>query len=91
MNDYTHFIHRVSDNEIIIISRPQRNALVFFTSMSYLFLIFMGILHMIGKLRERRKGFKSNYFKTRINTILFTSSTLILASLTVVSILFVSR
>ena len=91
MNDYTHFIHRVSDNEIIIISRPQRNALVFFTSMSYLFLIFMGILHMIGKLRERRKGFKSNYFKTRINTILFTSSTLILASLTVVSILFVYK
>lgn len=89
-DEYTHFLHRISDNEVIIISRPTRSTLVFFTSYSYTFLILLGLTQIFARTRKRRQ-FRSNFFKTRINIILFTSSTLILASLTVVSIFFVYK
>ena len=89
LNGFTHFVHHVSDNELIIISRPKRSGLVFFTSFSYLFLALLGMAHLMGKPRKRQ--FRSNFFKTRINTILFTSSTMILASLTAVSVFFVYK
>ena len=88
--NYAHFTNRISDNEIIVISRPQRNFLVYFTSFSYLFLILTGILLIFSRSRKK-EVFRSNYFRTRINTILFTSSLLILVSMAVVSILFVYK
>ena len=90
-NGYVHFRHKVSDNEVIIISRAQRNAMVYFTSFSYLFLALAGILSIFAKKKGKNKMFKSNYFRFRINTILFTSSTLILASMTIISVLFVYK
>lgn len=90
LNDYTHFMNRISDNEIIIISRPRREFLVYFTSFSYLFLILTGVLLIFSRSR-RKEAFKSNYFRTRINIILFTSSLLILVSMAIVSILFVYK
>ena len=88
--NYTHFLNKVSDNEVIVISRPQRNFLVYFTSFSYLFLILTGILLIFSRSRKKDL-FRSNYFRTRINTILFTSSLLILVSMAVVSIFFVYK
>ena len=90
LNDYTHFMNKVSDNELIIISRPRREFLVYFTSFSYLFLVLMGILLIFSRSRKK-ETFKSNYFRTRINSILFASSLLILVSMAIVSILFVYK
>ena len=87
---YAHFTHKVSDNEYIVISRPQRNLLVYFTSFSYLFLLLSGILLLFARSRKQ-STFRSNYFRTRINTILLTSSLLILVSMAVVSIVFVYK
>ena len=89
-DDYTHFMHKISDNEVIIISRPKRSVLVFFISFSYTFLIMFGILKIFVR-NKKKKTFRRNFFRTRINGILFFSSTLILASLTVVSIFFVFK
>ena len=85
-----HFISMVSSNEIIIISRPKRNVMVYFTSFSYLFLIITGILLIFSRSRKK-KMFKSNYFRTRINTIILSTSILILVSMAAVSILFVYK
>ena len=87
----THFLHNVSDNELIIISRPKRNGMVYFTSFSYLFLALMAIMYAFNRSQRKKATARSNYFKARINTILFVSSTLILASLTVVSVIFVYK
>ena len=87
----THFLHNVSDNELIIISRPKRNSMVYFTSFSYLFLALMAIMYIFTRAQRKKTTARSNYFKARINTILFVSSTLILASLTVVSVFFVYK
>ena len=88
---YIHFMNLVSEEEMIVISRPKRGGLVYFTSFSYLCLALSGIMSLFSRSRAKKKVFKSNYFKTRINTILLISSTLILASMTVISILFVYK
>jgi len=87
----THFLHHVSDNELIIISRPKRNGMVFFTSFSYLVLALLALLHLFARVQRKKTPSRNDYFKTRINVILFTSSTLILASLTIVSVFFVYK
>ena len=87
----THFLHNVSENELIIISRPKRNGMVYFTSFSYLFLALLAMLLVFARSQRKKTPAGSNYFKARINTILFISSTLILASLTVVSVIFVYK
>ena len=86
-----HFLHMVGDEEVIIISRPQRGVLMYFTSFSYLFLGLCALFYIFSKKDDRKKGFRRNYFRTRINTILFISSFMILASMTTISVLFVYK
>ncbi|MBR2064190.1 MAG: GHKL domain-containing protein [Bacteroidales bacterium] len=89
---YVHFMNLVSENELIVISRQKRSGLVYFTSFSYLCLILSAILSIFARSQKKKDGlFKSNYFKTRINTILFVSSFLILVSMTVISVFFVYK
>ena len=90
-NSHVHFFHLVGDEEMIIISRPQRGSMVYFTSFSYLFLGLCALLYVFAKSDEKKKAFKRNYFRTRINTILFISSFMILASMTTISVLFVYK
>lgn len=88
-NRYVHFMKHIGDEEYIVISRPKRNAMVYFTSFSYLALGIAAIFTIITSRRRRRDKFRSTFFRNRINTILFVSSFIILISLTVISILFV--
>lgn len=88
---YVHFMNLVNEDELIVISRSQRGGLVYFTSFSYLCLALSGILCIFSQSRNKKRLFKSNYFKKRINTILFVSSLLILVSMTAISILFVYK
>lgn len=89
--NHVHFLNLVNDDELIMISRQQRGGLVYFISFSYLCLALSGILSIFARSRDKKKVFKSNYFRTRINTILFVSSVLILISMTAISILFVYK
>ncbi len=90
-NGYVHFMNLVNEDELILISRQQRGGLVYFTSFSYLCLALSCILSLFAKSRNKKKPFKSNYFRTRINTLLFITSFLILVSLTIISIIFVYK
>ena len=91
LNGNIHFMNLVSEDEFIMISRPQRSGLVYFVSFSYLCLALSGIMSVFAHSRNRKRVFKRNYFKTRINTILFVSSFLILISMTIISIAFVYK
>ena len=90
-NGYIHFMSLVSEDELIVISRKQRSPLIYFTSMSYLFLIITALLLLTVRKEKRVNLFKRNYYRTRINTILFTSSFLILISMTAISVIFVYK
>ncbi len=91
LNGYIHFVNLVNEDELIVISRKQRGGLVYFTSFSYLCLALSCILSIFARSRDKKKVFKSNYFRTRINTLLFITSFLILVSLTIISIFFVYK
>ncbi|MBR5835765.1 MAG: cache domain-containing protein [Bacteroidales bacterium] len=86
-----HFMHMVGDEEMIVISRPQRGSMVYFISFSYLFLGLCALLYVFSKGDDKKKSFRRNYFRTRINTILFISSFMILVSMTTISVLFVYK
>ncbi len=90
-NGYVHFVNLINEDELIIISRKQRGGMVYFTSFSYLCMALSCIMSVFSRSRNKKKIFKSNYFRTRINTILFVSSFLILVSLTIISIFFVYK
>ena len=90
-DEHVHFIVRTSDGEIVVLSRPQRTGMLYFTSLSYLFLA-MCLLSLLMPTRHRnKKSFKSNYFRTRISVIIFVSSFLLLSCMAIVSITFVYK
>ena len=91
MKNYIHFLNQISEDETIVISRKQRSLLTYITSFSYLFLIISAILIIFVRKEKKDKIFKSNYFRTRINTILFISSFLILLTMTIISVVFVYK
>ena len=86
-----HFITRLGTEETIVITRPKRNVLTYFTSFSYMFFVMLLLAFLFpGKSRMRRSA-QNNYFRTRINIILFMTSFLILAGMAGVSIAFVYK
>ena len=91
LDGYVHFITKVGEGETVVITRPKRNVLIYFTSFSYLFLVLMLLAFILPPRKKAPKMFRKNYFRTRINVILFTSSFFILASMAIVSIAFVYK
>jgi signal transduction histidine kinase len=87
--DHVHFIIRTGKDEIVVLSRPQRTVLLYFTSLSYLFLAMTLLSLLIPTRKKAIKTFRSNYFRTRISVIIFVSSFLLLSCMAFVSITFV--
>lgn len=87
--DHVHFIIRTGEDEIVVLSRPQRTGLLYFTSLSYLFLAMTLLSLLIPTRQKSMNTFRSNYFRTRIRIIIFVSSFLLLACMAAVSITFV--
>ena len=88
---YVHFSTKVGDGEMITLSRQKRSPMSFFTAFSYLFLALTFILMMFSRAGHRNRAFKSNYFRRRINSILFGSAILILVSMMSISVIFVYK
>ena len=90
--EHVHFINQISDNEMIVISRKQRSIVTLLTSFSYLAMAIAGLLMlMFFRMQKNEKIVMKNFFRRRINVLLFTSSLLILASMTVISVIFVYK
>lgn len=89
--DHVHFIIRTDENEIVVLSRPQRTGLLYFTSLSYLFLLMVLLSLLIPTRQKAMKSFRSNYFRTRISIIIFISSFLLLSCMAIASITFVYK
>ncbi len=86
-----HFITRIGPDETIVITRPKRNILTYFTSFSYMFFVLLLLTLAFPDRAKMRRPIQNNYFRTRINIILFMSSFLILAGMASVSIVFVYK
>lgn len=88
---YVHFIRRTAEGEIVVLSRPQRTGMLYFTTMSYLFLAITLLSLIIPTRKKAAKTLRSNYFRTRISIIILISSFLLLSSMAIVSITFVYK
>ncbi len=89
---YLHFINRIDTAECIFVSRKRVGAIVQLVTLFYLFLANVILLLPLfwGRFRRVRE-FRSNYFRTRINAVLYTSLGLALAVMAVLSVMFIFR
>ncbi len=90
-DDYVHFIAKTEDGDLIVLSRPIRTGLIYFTALSYIFLGMTLLSLLIPTRHVHKNTFRSNYFRTRISIIIMGSSFLLLSSMAAVSIAFVYK
>lgn len=89
---YLHFTNQISNEEVIIVSRPIRGSMTYFITFSYLILVIYGILLVISVGNTKKnKAFRKNYFRSTINTVLFSALFFTLVSMVVVSVTFVNN
>ena len=91
LDGYMHFVQTVSDGELIVISREKTEILnyivegVLFGIVAYLLLTLMGF-----RFRRSRSG-ERNYYRTRINVVLYLSLIITLVAMAAFSVYFVYR
>ncbi len=87
---YVHFVNKISNDEIIVISRKVRGILGYIITFSYLLFITFGLFYVIvsrgQKREEEEKIFRKNYYRSRITSVLFGSLFLILFAMSIVCI-----
>ena len=91
MNGYTHFINNVSEEDFILISRPNTVRSYYFVAFLFLTLILFFCLSFMNLFRNRRKVKEKNYYKSRINASMMVALVMTLIALATVSVLFVYR
>ena len=91
LDGYVHFVQAVSDGELVVISREKTEILnyivegVLFGIVAYLLLTLLGF-----RFRRNRSGEK-NYYRTRINVVLYMSLFVTLVAMAAFSVWFVYR
>ena len=91
LDGYLHFVQTVSEGELVVISREKTEFLnyivegVLFGIVAYLLLTLMGF-----RFRRSRSG-ERNYYRTRINVVLYLSLIVTLVAMAAFSVYFVYR
>ena len=87
---YIHFVTEISDEDVVVISRQDEDFTRYLVAIFIIALMAYGILSLCAR-RQGRKEFEKNYYKTRINTVLYLSLTGTLVTMALISVLFVYR
>ncbi len=91
LEGYMHFVHNISDEEMIVVSRPETEVLnyvvegVLFAIVAYL------LVSLLGFRLRRRHARERHYYRTRISVVLYVSLTLTLVAMAAFSVYFVYR
>jgi len=88
-NSYIHFVNNITDNEVIIISRPRKTLLQEVSSSLAVLAIILLILCPITFTTRKREETSKNTFRKRINVILTAAISVSLICLASISIKFV--
>ena len=91
MNGFTHFINRISDNDLIIVSRPKTENFTYLVAFLFLTLVFYFCLTLLTLTRVHPRHRESNYYKSKINAAMLLALVMTLITLASVSVLFVYR
>lgn len=90
-NGFTHFINRISDKDLILVSRPKTENFNYAVEFLFLTLVFYFCLTLLTLTRIHPKHRESNYYKSRINSAMMLALIMTLIALASVSVLFVYR
>ncbi len=91
LDRYVHFVTRISDDECVIISRPSEGLTQYMVAGLLIFLISFFGINIPLLFRKRTRTFERNYYKQRINIVLFSSLVATLVAMAAISVLFVYR
>ena len=91
MNGYTHFVNRISESDLIIVSRPKTENFSYIVAFLFQTLIFYFCLSLLTLTRVHPRQRESNYYKSRINAAMMAALIMTLITLATVSVLFVYR
>ncbi len=88
---YIHFINKIYDDEFIVMSRPRHSLQMYLVTFSYLLIINLLLLFPIlhSRRREEEIMFRNNYYRSRINAVLFISLFVTLLVMATLSVTFV--
>ena len=89
MGDWTHFVHNVSDEEVVIISRPSTERLYYVVE-GFLFAILAFLLISALTWRRKRTGGR-RYYQTRISLVVYISLIATLVAMAIFSVWFVYK
>ena len=90
-NNYSHFVNKISDDEVIIISRPKISDMSFFLDFVFVALAAYAALSLLALSRKRKSVFQKTYYKTRVTSVLVASLFITMITITLVSVIFVIR
>lgn len=91
MNGYVHFVNGVSNNDIILITRPETDDFNYFVAFLFLTLTFYFSLSSGNLLRRGKREKEKNYYKSKINAAMMLALIMTLIALASVSVLFVYK
>jgi len=91
VGDYTHFVNLISDDEVILISRPKTEGSKYIVAFMFLALTIYFFLSLLTIARKRNREKEKNYYKSRINAAMMLALIMTLIVLSSVSVLFVYR
>ena len=88
---YLHFVNRISEEDVIVISRPTIKVTRFVTAGTFLALVAFFALTLLLLTRRRKPSevFEKNYFRSRVSSVLVLSLVITLVVLAAVSVYFV--
>lgn len=91
--DYVHFFNRIYEDEYVIVSRKKHSSIAYLVTFSYLLIINLLLLWPLLRRnkREKEQVFRKNYYRSRINAVLFASLFLTLVVMATLSVTFVYR
>ena len=89
IENWTHFVHNVSDQEVVVLSRPSTEKLYFVVE-GFLFAILAFFLISVLTWRRKRTGGR-RYYQTRISLVVYVSLIATLVAMAIFSVWFVYK
>ena len=89
VEDWTHFVHNVSDQEVVILSRPSTEKLYYVVSGFFFAILAFALISVLTWRRKRTGG--RRYYQTRISLVVYVSLIATLVAMAIFSVWFVYK
>ena len=91
LDGYVHFVQAVSDGELVVISREKTEILNYIVEAVLFGIVAFLLLSLMGFRQRRNRSGERNYYRTRINVVLYLSLIITLVAMAAFSVYFVYR